>query len=312
VGSTREAPLPVCGLDIGSNTFSCAEIARIDTPGEIEVRRDVSLVVRLSERLRPGGPLEPSAVARGLETLERLTADFALDEKPLRAVGTEVLRATSDPTPFTEPAREILGRPIEIIDGEQEALLTSWGAIAGIGVEGPFAVCDVGGQSTEICRQRADGTWQPRSIPLGVVGLTERHLRSDPPLDEEIGTLRSEVRSALVDEGLTAPAGGRLIGVAGTATTLAMLELGTRAWQRERVHGMKIKRARVDGWLARMIAVDAVTRSATYGVRPGRSDVFPAGLSVLLEVLDHLGYDRFTVSANGLRIGAALTLLEDG
>jgi exopolyphosphatase/guanosine-5'-triphosphate,3'-diphosphate pyrophosphatase len=310
VGSPRPKPPSVCGLDIGSNTFTCAEISRGDESTEVEVVRDVSLVVRLSENLRPGGRLAPEAVARGLETLERLSRDFELRSKPLRAVGTEVLRSASDPQSFTAPAEEILGQPIEIVDGEAEALLVSRGAIIGIQAPGPYVVCDVGGQSTEVCRQDRAGAWRPLSVPTGVVGLTERHMVSDPPTPDELTALRADVRAALADVDL-GEFDGRLIAVAGTATTLGMLALGLDTWERDRVHGLALDRDQVEDWLSRMVALDAEARTARYGVRPGRADVFPAGLCVLLEVLDRLGRDRFTVSANGLRIGAALTLLEE-
>lgn len=300
----------VCGLDIGSNTFTCAEIAPSGDSNGVEVVRDVSLVVRLSENLRPGGPLEPTAVDRGLEALEQLTRDFELRDKPLRAVGTQVLRSASDPRSFTEPAEEILGQPIEIVDGETEALLVSQGAIIGIRAPGPYVVCDVGGQSTEVCGQDQAGAWRPLSIPLGVVGLTERYLASDPPAAEELAALRAAVRAALTGADLV-DAGGRLIAVAGTATTLAMLAVELETWDRDRVHGLELDREQVEGWLMRMVAVDVQARTAKYGVRPGRADVFPAGLCVLLELLDRLGHDRFTVSANGLRIGAALSLLKE-
>lgn len=310
MNTSRTTVTAVCGLDIGSNTFSCAEVAPGASAGQLVVLRDVSVVVRLSEGLRPGGALEPRAVARGLEALEQLTRDFALGDKPLRAVGTAVLRMTADPSPFSRPAQEILGTEIEILDGEQEALLVGRGAIAGLSTSGPLAVVDVGGQSIEVCRRDRSGRWRPLSMPNGVVGLTERFLTSDPPLDSEVEALRLSIRETLA-RALPAGAEGRLVAVAGTATTLGMLELGLGRWDRERVHGLELSRDRVRDWLDRIAAVDTATRTARYGIRPGRADVFPAGLCVLVELLDRLGHERFTISANGLRIGAALSLLEE-
>jgi exopolyphosphatase/guanosine-5'-triphosphate,3'-diphosphate pyrophosphatase len=299
----------VCGLDIGSNTFTCAEIAALMTGGDIAVLRDSSRVSRLSENLEPGGSLDPRAISRSLEVLERLSAEFDLPRKRLRAVGTQVLRMTSDPAPFTEPAREIIGTEIEIVTGETEALLVSRGAIVGLEQHGPWAVLDVGGQSTELCRQTSDG-WRPLSLPIGVVTLTTTFLRSDPPRTEEIESLRAHVREAFTGA-VERRLDGQLVAVAGTATTLAMLELDSGTWQRERVHGLELSRERVEHWLAAMVAVDSATRTERFGVRPGRADVFPAGICVLDELLAHTRADRLTVSANGLRIGAALSLLKE-
>jgi exopolyphosphatase/guanosine-5'-triphosphate,3'-diphosphate pyrophosphatase len=298
----------VCGLDIGSNTITCAEIGISAGGTGITVLGDTSIVTRLSESLQPGGALDPQAITRSLAALEQLAESFGLRNKPLRAVGTQVLRMTADPTPFIRPAEQILGTRIEIVDGEHEALLVARGAILGIGGEGPFTVVDVGGQSTEVCWQ-AGQDWRPQSLPMGVVGLTRRFLKSDPPLPAEVAALNAFAREAIASSVPAIP-DGRLIAVAGTATTLAMLELGLETWDRDQVHGVDFSRERLGFWLARMLEVGSARRTERYRVRPGRADVFPAGLLLVDALLAHTRSERFTVSANGLRIGAALTLLE--
>ncbi|HUT79543.1 MAG TPA: exopolyphosphatase, partial [Polyangia bacterium] len=104
---------------------------------------------------------------------------------------------------------------------------------------------------------------------------------------------------------------GALAAVAGTATTLAWLESGQGRWDRGRIHGTGLSRERLRVWLGRMLEHDAAGRTTRFGVAAGRSDVFPAGLMVLDRVLGHLGRDEFLVSANGLRVGAALSILPE-
>lgn len=308
------APTPaagptVCGVDIGSNTFTCAALSRED--GEPVVHDDVSLAVRLSEGLQPGGELRPAAVARGLEALEELARRFSLAGRPRRAVATQALRMAASPEVFTAPAEEILGVPVEIISGEQEALLVGRGAILGLGVRGPVVVVDVGGQSTEISRRDTSGAWHPLSLPVGVVGLTDRFLGGDPPSPAELDRARDAVDQALDAAAVSADAPGDLIAVAGTPTTLARIDLDVAGWDRGLVHGHGIDRAAFERWFAEMLAVPSAERISRFGVGYRRADVFPAGLLALERILARLGRDHFTVSANGLRVGVALSVLEE-
>jgi exopolyphosphatase / guanosine-5'-triphosphate,3'-diphosphate pyrophosphatase len=296
----------VCGLDIGSNTFSYCVVE--ERAAKRRVVRDASVVVRLSEGLRPGGVMHPRAVERGLETLEDLTArDFSCGY-PVRAVGTAVLRMARNREDFTRPAREALGVEIEVIDGETEARLTARGAVLDLPGDGPWVLADVGGQSTELA-SGGGRDWEAVSLDLGVVGLSERFLRTDPPTAGELGRLRAAVREMLTGR-VPFESEGRFVGVAGTATTLGMLASGRADWDRDSVHGLVLSRASLETWLARMVRVTTQERTARYGVRPGRADVFPAGICVLAAVADRCSAHEMMVSANGLRVGVALSALE--
>ena len=305
------SPRCAVGLDIGSNTFSCAEIV-IDPSGAPLVVKDISRAVRLSEDLLPGGRLKKSAVARGLDALGDLVRDFDMAGKPFRVVATAVLRMTSHPQDFTDPAEEILGSDVEIIDGEGEALLVSRGAVLDLEPAANGAgwiIADVGGQSTEVCQISGAATVNPVSMPLGVVGLTERFLNDDPPTVEQISNLENYVFEQ-VSKLLPSNPAGRLVGVAGTATTLGMLELGRTSWDRSAVHGLEISRAASLDWQKRMTEIDAQARQDRFGITGLRADVFPAGLCIINTLLKYFERDEFTVSANGLRIGAALSILK--
>jgi exopolyphosphatase/guanosine-5'-triphosphate,3'-diphosphate pyrophosphatase len=295
-----------CGLDIGSNTFSFCEVARTDSGFKIE--RDTSLAVRLSEGLVQGGELKPAAVARGLVALRKLANRYGLKDKPLRAVGTSVLRMTNEPEIFTAPARKILGVDIEILTGEQEALIVSRGAILGINRPGPWIIVDVGGRSIEVCWFKG-GKWNPISLLTGVIDLTQRFLVTDPPLKTDAMSLREHIHSKISTE-IPQNIEGSLLAVAGTATTLGAVDLDLERWQPQRLHGFIMTRARLEYWLEQMVAIPTSARTQKHGITPRRADVFPAGLCVLAEIMDHLHIDEITISVNGLRVGAALELLE--
>ena len=298
-----------CGLDIGSNTFSLTELRSSDTG--LDIVRDISLFARLSEELIPGGPLKPAAISRGLAVLDEMVELFDLRSKPFRAVGTAALRMTGTPQLFTEPAREILGVDVEVISGEEEALLVSRGAIVGLEEDESWVVVDIGGQSTEICWFDGQGGWNPVSLPIGTVELAGRFFRVDTPPRQRVHDLRSEIRSAL-EKAVPTDLSGRAVGVAGTATTLASVELGLEKWDREKVHGLVVGTERLRHWTERVLSLTTEERVSKHGIPPGRADIFPAGLCVLSEFLNHLGRDEVQISANGLRIGVALDLLNGG
>ena len=292
------------GLDIGSNTVSCCLLEA--GTNDALVQQDVSLPVRLSEGLEPGGLLKKEAIIRALEAVERLHREFRMDAATVRAAGTAVLRMTSHPEHFTGPASQILGVPVDIISGEEEALLTNRGAVADLPLDGDPVVLDIGGQSTELSCAAGQGV--AVSMPLGVVSLTEIYL-SPVPTTAEIGAARAHVREVLADyapRGLT----GTLVCVGGTPTTLSLLERRLTGWHREKVHGYVISMNAVHGWLRVVSAVSPKERIDRYGMRPMRADVFPAGLLALQTIMEHYGMDSLMVSANGLRVGLALSLMD--
>jgi exopolyphosphatase/guanosine-5'-triphosphate,3'-diphosphate pyrophosphatase len=300
-----DIPFRTVGIDIGSNTFSFAALERAG--GRVEVTRDASVAVRLSEGLAPGGRLSPIAVVRCLEALAEVAPRFRIPGVPLRAVGTQVLRMAVDPEVFTRPARDVLGAEIEIIDGAEEARLVFRGGTLGL-AGGPWIVVDVGGQSTELCWRDPSGALVPSSIPMGVVGLTERFLKGDPPGADELEAMR-RCAEAAVSEAIPGRLEGEVLGVAGTATNLGALEVCPGEWRREQIHGVAVSRERLRHWLGVMAGIPTDERSRRYGIGRARADVFPAGLVLLDAVLARLGKEVVRVSVNGLRVGAALSIL---
>jgi exopolyphosphatase/guanosine-5'-triphosphate,3'-diphosphate pyrophosphatase len=302
-----DEPRRAVGIDLGSNTFSLAAVE--SAGGGFAVVQDASLAVRLSEGLAPGGRLAPAAVARCLATLRDVAPRFGVPGVAVRAVGTQALRMAADPGTFTHPAREILGTDVEIIDGAEEARLVFRGGTLGLPGDGPVIVVDIGGQSTELCWRDAAGELRTASAPIGVVGLTERFLAADPPPPAAIAALARHAEDA-VAAAFPATIEGEVIGVAGTATSLGALEACPGTWRRDAVDGRVVARERLRHWLGVMTGISAAERTRRFGIGDSRADVFPAGLVLLDAVLARLGRDEMRVSVNGLRVGAALSVLE--
>ncbi|HYG66218.1 MAG TPA: Ppx/GppA family phosphatase, partial [Anaeromyxobacteraceae bacterium] len=148
------------------------------------------------------------------------------------------------------------------------------------------------------------------SLQIGAVRLTERHVHRDPPPPEALDAVRAAARAAL--GGLPAAArtlgaGARLVGVAGTVTTLSAVAQALTPYDGARVHGATLSREDVEALLARLAALPVAARAALPGMEPKRADVIVAGCAIVLEAMLATGFDRLTVSDRGVRWG----LLED-
>jgi exopolyphosphatase/guanosine-5'-triphosphate,3'-diphosphate pyrophosphatase len=218
-------------------------------------------------------------------------------------VGTQALREASNAAAFRGPAEQILGTAIEVIAGAREAELVAR-AVGGSFPElasADHVIADVGGGSTEIIVRSGGRTVSAVSVPLGAVRQKERHLRSDAPAPEEARALLADIDAVLA--GLDLPAGGPLIGTAGTATTVASVELKLRVYDPDRVQGMQVDAATVERQLARFLELPLAERRRLPGLAPERADVIAAGIAIYARLLRRLGADRFVISDRGVRWG---------
>ena len=166
-------------------------------------------------------------------------------------------------------------------------------------------VVDIGGGSTELVHAQAGEVAFSTSLDVGCVRLTERFLGSDPPSRPELAAAGAYVRSLLPEiEAASA------IGVAGTITTLATLDLGDADYDPARTHGHRLPLASVEAQLERLAAMTTEERVGVPGIEPGRAPVIVAGIVVLREVLTAYGLAEIEVSERDVLHGAAFAAAE--
>src|SRR5205085_2012173 len=168
------------------------------------------------------------------------------------------------------------------------AAMTFRGVSVGRAFEPGTLLLDVGGGSTELTLPDFRV-----SLDVGSVRLTERFLAHDPPTSEELEACREAVRAALPDLDVR-----HAIGVAGTITTIAALELG--GYDRDRVHGYRITRAAAERQLERLAALPLEERRELPGLEPARAPVIVAGLAIVAEALRFFELDELEVSEQDL------------
>jgi len=307
----------VAAVDCGTNTIKLL-VADLDPArGTQDTLVRELRIVRLGQGVDATGRLSEAALARVFAACEEYAALVAAhDVSALRFVATSAARDAENAADFVAGVRRRLGVAPEVVPGDVEAQLTFDGATRSLpALDHPVAVLDIGGGSTELILGdgRADEPGRvraARSLDIGSVRLTERLMPSDPPTRDEV-----DAAVRVVDEELdTLPSYGvhvgdaaTLVGVAGTVTTLAVLLLGLRAWDRERVHHARFPLADVHDLTQRVLAMTVAEREAI-GVPAGRSDVIGAGAVILDRVLRRCRADAITVSDADILDGVAWSL----
>ncbi|MES1166314.1 MAG: Ppx/GppA family phosphatase, partial [Verrucomicrobiota bacterium] len=228
----------------------------------------------------------------------------------IAGVGTEALRRAPNGADFLLPAAEILGVPIEVIDGQREAALTFRAVVESFpeARRGGVIVVDIGGGSTEVVIAHDGRPTSARSLPLGSVRLTEQHIRRDPPAPEELAALRAAVAGGLT--GIPFPAGASLVGVAGTVTSLAAMAEAMATYDPARVHGYHLSREALDAQIARLAASRQAERERIVGLDPRRADVILAGAVILEGIAAAAQAPDIRVSDRGIRWGLLYELAD--
>jgi exopolyphosphatase/guanosine-5'-triphosphate,3'-diphosphate pyrophosphatase len=291
-------------ISIGTNSTRLL-IARVEG-GALAFEYHESRGTRLGEGLTPSASLSPSAVERTLAAV----ADYArlshgVDRTYL--IGTCALRDAADADRFASRAHELVGVPLAVLTGDEEARASFEGALygvasAGVSIGGALTVVDVGGGSVEVARRdEPDSTPATSSLALGAVALTERFLRDDPPTAEEVSRCRGAIRLGLRSLDDASRPRGAIVAVGGTATTAAeMLQVDWSGHVAKISHGELLD-------VTRLVANASVAqRRRMHGVPEQRADIVCAGLLVLDEICDATGASEMYVARTDLLVGYML------
>jgi exopolyphosphatase / guanosine-5'-triphosphate,3'-diphosphate pyrophosphatase len=282
----------VAVVDLGTNTTRLLVADVSDGRVDEVVRR--TRITRLGEGVDDRRRLLPVAIARVRNCLVDYRRELeALGAERTLLVATSAIRDAENGEALLGEIEWSYGFTTRLLSGEEEAALTFRGAAA----DDTTLVVDIGGGSTELIGGGLD-----TSVDIGSVRLTERHLPSDPPTAGELESCAAAARSAL-------PNGARperAVGVAGTITSLAALDLDLAEYDSDRVHGHRLSATGIDAQLERLASMPLAERRRVPALDPERAPVIVAGAVILREVLRHVGLDEIEVSERDLLHGAAL------
>lgn len=315
MGKTVLMGTVLAGIDIG--TLTCRLLIGLVTGQVADGGRLTELhgerrILRLGEGLDRSGALQDPAVARVLGTLRDWRAVIE-EYKPeaVSVVATSAVREAANREEFLRRVQAETGFAVEVLSGKEEARRTWLGIRSGLpdGLSEVLGL-DIGGGSTEFILDRPGAPPIIRSIELGVVRLTERMLRTDPPTARELQRARDLIRAQVegVRNDLGNVSGTTLVGTAGTITTLAAMDLRLPTYQRARVHNYRLRLDAIRALEATLLSRTRAQRQGLPGLEPGREDLIVGGTLILLWVLEGFGFSECLVSDLGLREGLLIDL----
>jgi exopolyphosphatase/guanosine-5'-triphosphate,3'-diphosphate pyrophosphatase len=311
----------VAAIDCGTNSIRLL-VADLADSKLVDVHREIR-IVRLGQKVDATGRLAPEALERTRVAL----ADYAAiiqrtDAEQVRMVATSATRDAANRDDFFRMVRRTLGTDAEVITGDEEARLSFTGAVGDFDpYHGPFLVVDVGGGSTEVVLGDWDGTnarvTTARSVNVGCVRITERHLHSDPPTPAEICAARQFADHTLQEAFADVPVNQARtwVGVAGTVTTLSALAQRLPHYDSACTHLSRLSLQQVRDTTENLLASTHKQRAANPVIHPGRVDVIAGGALIVAVLAEQLhtcaGITDLVVSEHDILDGIALGLADE-
>ncbi|MGE0878996.1 MAG: exopolyphosphatase [Acidimicrobiia bacterium] len=299
----------VAAIDCGTNS---TRLLITDGTDDVVRRADIT---RLGAGVDKTRALSPEGMARTVAVL-REYADLVRSHgvERTRVVATSAARDATNRAEFFAVASAALGgiATPELLSGDEEGRFAFAGATAGLDpADGPFCVVDIGGGSTEFIAG-TDGVEGVISVDMGSVRITEAFLHSDPPRPDELANALAVVGDHLDDVVREVPgvaAARKLIGVAGTITTVAAIEIGLEPYDRDAIHHFVLTKAAAEDVFRTLATESLADRVHNPGLHPQRADVIVGGCCVLVGIMRRLGCEELTVSESDILDGIAASLL---
>ena len=313
----------VAAIDCGTNSIRLLiadVVTREHHPALVDVVREMR-IVRLGQGVDATGWLAEAALERTFAAVDEYAAlitEHGADR--VRFVATSATRDAGNRDVFVAGIRSRLGVVPEVVSGDEEAALSFRGALnaaPGLDPADRVLVVDVGGGSTECVLGTPREVLAARSVDVGCVRMTERHLGSNPPTEEQQAHVLRDVDEAMDVVARTVPLEQttRLVGVAGTVTTVTAMAMGLKHYDPDRINGTVLDVADVDRACRELTAMTRKQRARLGFMHEGRVDVIGAGALVWRRVVERVAratdgrVDTVTASEHDILDGIGLSLV---
>lgn len=306
----------VAAIDCGTNSIRLLVADADPATGRLVDLDRRMTIVRLGQGVDRTGRLAPEALERTFAACREYAAIIAEHgAERLRFVATSASRDAENRDDFVRGVRDILGVDPEVISGDQEAEFSFTGATKELtgraDLATPYLVVDIGGGSTEFV-VGTDSVRAARSVDVGCVRMTERHLAhdgvvADPPSPEQFDAVRADIEAALDLAERTVPLkeARTLVGLAGSVTTVAAIALGLDEYDSAAIHHARLSHEQVRAITHRLTTATHAERAAIPAMHPGRVDVIASGALVLLSIMERTGAEEVVVSEHDILDGIA-------
>ena len=315
-------------IDIGTNTLRLL-VAEVDSRGALKPLIYDRAITRLGGGYTEGHGIDGGSAERTLSALEAfkevLTGEAV---ESVVATATSVVRRARNRDRFLREIEERTGIRAEVISGEEEARLSLIGVLSVLNdTSGRMLVVDIGGGSTEFIAAEGGALLGSWSMEMGVVHLTEDYLKNDPPEERELRSMEASVSGVLrelkarmeaahMEPSLYGGGGGstgaRLVGTAGTITTLAALDQDLDVYDRDKINNYTLTRERVAELYRGLAGITMREREKILSLEKGREDLIIPGSAIVFLTMEAFGFGEMTVSDAGLLEGIIIDGVRKG
>jgi exopolyphosphatase / guanosine-5'-triphosphate,3'-diphosphate pyrophosphatase len=292
-------------VDIGSGSlrYAAFDASGVAVGGQ-------SVITRLGASLDQTGRLDDDAITRSLDTLRSFRAEHP-DVTEWHALATAACREATNGNEFLGAAETVLGRAPLVLSGDDEGAFAFAGAVAALPTtDEQTVVIDIGGASTEfvVGHSRAEHVM---SVRVGALRLTRAELPSDPPRPEELTNAIGVMTDHVDDIELSLPVGligSRFVGVGGTFSTMAAVEMGMPVFDRSKVHGFVLTREAAEDVFRTLATESLADRVHNPGLSPERAPFIVGGCCAVVAIMRRLHLSEITVSTANVLDGFAASV----
>ena len=298
---------PVAAIDMGTNSTRL-----LVHDGENTIER-LMTITRLGQDVDRTGRLADEAIERVLSCLR--TYKSVMDQHGVtrvRAVATSAARDAANRAEFFTAVHDVIGVEPDLLSGFDEGKLSFRGATADLDpADGPFLVFDIGGGSTEFAFG-TDEAEAAMSLDIGCVRLTEKYVEHDPPRPEELVACLSITEAHLDDVARQMPQiahAATFVGLAGTVSTAAAVELGLAEYDRDRIHHFVLTKEAAEDVYRTLVTEARDNRIHNPGLEEARADVIVGGMCILVRIMRYFDIEELVVSEADILDGLVFSLL---
>lgn len=291
--------MKLASIDVGSYSIRLS-VANLD--GGLKLIHEEGVITALATDLKESGLLREDRMEESLQVIKSFVEKAkSLGVERIKIVGTEALRRAKNSSEFIKRLKELTGIELKVIAPEEEGRYAFLSVAYSLRPNGRFCIIDQGGGSTEFVCGRGFQVESLRSLPFGIVNLTEEFIHSDPPKLYELESLKNFLDEQIKE--VVEPC-DQLIGLGGTITTIAAIEYGIYPYKGEEVHGKELSIDKIMFWIETLSSMKEKDRIANFPhIEPKRAKVIIPGLLIFYRSMLLFGKDKIKVSDWGLKEG---------
>lgn len=290
-------------IDLGSNSFHMLVVREVS--GTIQTVARIKRKVRLAAGLNADSELSAEAMQRGWQCLKLFSEQLQdIPPEQIRVVATATLRIARNAPDFLATAEAILGCPVNVISGEEEARLIYQGVAHTTGGSDQRLVVDIGGGSTELVTGEGSHATTLFSLSMGCVTWLERFFSNRHLTQENFDRAEQAARDMLQPVAAALREKGWQVCVGASGTVQALQEIMVAQGMDERITLSKLQQLK-----QRAIQCGKLEELEIEGLTLERALVFPSGLSILIAIFNELNIDSMTLAGGALREGLVYGML---